>query len=360
MLEQARIKMKPETVRALRACLRDAYRKRDLGAVRRLQALLALNDGLPPAQIAVVLRRSPQAVYNWIGAFLLDGVRSVQPRKSSGRPPKLTKTQRRELAELIDAGPDACGYPGGAWRSPMIQDLIQRRFGVFHSARYIAELLRDMGFTFQKARFVADHLDEEKRRQWLDETWPQILALRRKKHAMILFGDEVSFPQWGSLTYTWSRRGTQPVVKTSGRRKGYKVFGLISYLDGRFFCRGIEDRFNSESYVAFLKEVLAMTRGHIILIQDGAKYHLSQYTRAFFQRRKDRLTVFQLPSYSPDYNPIEMLWKRIKQTHVHLHYFPTFQDLTNKVQQALLAFQNRPEEILALFGLYENQTAVSA
>jgi len=39
---------------------------------------------------------------------------------------------------------------------------------------------------------------------------------------MILFGDEArdphcgGFPQWGTLSYTWARRGKQPLVKTSG------------------------------------------------------------------------------------------------------------------------------------------------
>ena len=56
----------------------------------------------------------------------------------------------------------------------------------------------------------------------------------------------------------------------------------------------------------------------------------------------------QLPTYSPDYNPIEKLWKKIKQQETHLHYFPTFEALTDKVEQALLKFANIPEEILAL------------
>jgi hypothetical protein len=64
-----------------------------------------------------------------------------------------------------------------------------------------------------------------------------------------------------------------------------------------------------------------------------------------------RLTVFQLPSYSPDYNPIEKLWKKIKQQETHLHYFPTFTALTEKVEAALLKFANAPAEILALCGL---------
>jgi hypothetical protein len=55
--------------------------------------------------------------------------------------------------------------------------------------------------------------------------------------------------------------------------------------------------------------------------------------------------------YSPDYNPIEKLWKKIKQQETHLHYFPTFEVLTEKVEQALLKFTNTPEEILTLCSL---------
>ena len=43
----------------------------------------------------------------------------------------------------------------------------------------------------------------------------------------MLFADEASCAQWGSRSDTWSRRGQQPEVKTSGTRKGYKVFGAM-------------------------------------------------------------------------------------------------------------------------------------
>jgi len=65
--------------------------------------------------------------------------------------------------------------------------------------------------------------------------------------------------------------------------------------------------FNSDSYQTFLNHLLSQFSGPIILIQDGAKYHTSQATRKFFEQHQDRLIVYQLPSYSPDYNPIEYL-----------------------------------------------------
>lgn len=179
---------------------------------------------------------------------------------------------------------------------------------------------------------------------------PEAIALARRQNAYLLFGDEASFPQWGTLSYTWSRRGRQYKVKTSGKRKAYKVFGLIDYFTGKFFSQATENRLTSVSYEAFLSEVLSQSERRIVLIQDGARYHTSKAMQGFFARHAERLTVFQLPSYSPDLKPIEKLWKKIKEQVTHLHYFPTFEALKEKVEQALMKFANAPKEILALFG----------
>jgi transposase len=287
----------------------------------------------------------------WLQEFGCYGLQGAPHRKPTGRPPKLTPTQKATLMTLIDEGPVKAGFRGACWRSPMIQQLIYERFGVYYNVFYIAQLLKNFGFSYQKAAFVSDHLDEDKRKAWRTTTWPQILRLAKARKALLLFGDEASFPQWGTLTYTWARRGQQPKVRTCGKRKGYKVFGLIEYFTGRLFYQGQEGRLNSAAYIAFLRRVLAQTTQPIILIQDGAKYHTSAETKAFFTQQAARLQVFQLPTYSPDYNPIEKLWKKIKQHDTHLHYFPTFEALTNKVEQALLQFTNTPEEILALCSL---------
>ena len=103
--------------------------------------------------------------------------------------------------------------------------------------------------------------------------------------------------------------------------------------------------------MAFLTRVLAQTTQRLVLIQDGARDHTSNAAQAFFAQHTARLTVFQLPSYSPDYNPIEKLWKQVKQADTHLHYFPTFEALTTKVEQALLKCAQAPQTILSLCGL---------
>lgn len=345
--------MKNQTRKKCIQLLQQAQNNGDLRLAKRIMAMLAVADATRYSVIASTLKVSEESIRLWVNAFLLKGIKSFIYKKSTGRPSKLTKTQRKQLDQLICQGPEKSGFPGACWRSPMIQWLIYEKFGIEYSVYYIPQLLKNMGFSYQKAKFVADHKDPEKRKEWLEQKWPEILKLAEKKNAYILFGDEASFPQWGSLSYTWAKRGKQPFVKTSGKRRGYKVFGLIDYFSGRFFCKGHEKgRLNSASYESFLTEVLSKTRKHIILIQDGARYHTSKAMKKFFAKRANRITVYDLPSYSPDYNPIEKLWKKIKEKEIHLHYFPTFDSLKNKVEEALLHFKDLKNEVLSLFGFY--------
>ena len=318
------LKLTNSQMKTLKERLTKAEKSGDMRCLKRILVILGFADGTSQQDLASILKVSCEGVRLWLCDFLLRGIASLKRGKSPGRPSKLTKQQRRELAQIIEQGPAKAGFIGNCWRSPMIQHLIHEKFNVFYNVHYISELLKNMGFSFQKVRFIADHIDEENRQIWLEKTWPEIMKKAKEKKAYVLFGDEVSFPQWGSLSYTWAKRGQQPTIKTSGTRKGYKIFGLIDYFTGKFFYKSQEGRFNSVSYIDFLKDIIRTTKKQIILIQDGARYHTSRATTEFFEKQSDRLTVYQLPTYSPDYNPIEKLWKKIKQGGTHLHYFPTF------------------------------------
>ena len=225
-----------------------------LGHVRQTKyflAILAVIDGQNIAQGALVLRVHEKTVMTWLREFCCYGLQGAPRHKPTGRPPKLTPT-KAPLATWIEEGPVKAGFSGACWRSPMVQQMIFARFGVYYNVFYIAQLLKNLGFSYQKAAFVSDHLHEQKRQEWRTTTWPQILRRAKARKALLLFGDEASFPQWGTLTYTWARRGQQPQVKTSGKRKGYKVFGVIEYFTGRLFYQGQEGRLNSATYIAFL------------------------------------------------------------------------------------------------------------
>ena len=354
-----RFSMCQETKKHLEQAMKKARLLGKLRLLQRCQAILAVGSGHPLSCVGSILNVSEETISSWVGQFITGGIKALSGKKSPGRPSKLTKSQKKELVQTIEDGPEKAGFLGACWRSPMIQDLIHRRYGVFYCVHYVVQLLKNLGLSYQKAAFTSDHHDPEKRKEWLTSTWPQILKLAKEKNALILFGDEASFPQWGTLTYTWAPKGKQPKVPTCGIRKSYKVFGFIDYFSGRFFAKGHVGRLNSDSYEAFLKEVIDAASRHVIIVQDGARYHTSKAMQRFFDANKERLTVCQLPSYSPDFNPIEKLWKEIKKDGTHMHYFPTFESLMDKVDTILDTFKLGSAKVLSLFGMYQELEAAA-
>lgn len=387
----------------LRQELRRAQALNNLRLYQRVQGLLWIAQGKSWSVIAALLGISVKTVGHWLNRFLVQGLSWLRSQhyRGRGRKAKLTGEQKRQVRAWVEAGPQANGFDGGVWNTALIAELIWRRFGVRYNPRYLSSVLKKLGLSYQKARFISDHSDEEAyeraRRQWQEETWPRLVQQAKATGAVILFGDEVSFALWGSLSYTWAVRGQQPLVKTRGRRQGLKMFGAISFFDGAFeyrealaytltpkalkqlkaegvpvaiiaqlaplkglryptqerFHHAVDavlgtagrlryqgqlqaaaegtGRFNSAGYVDFLKQLLARFDAPIILIEDGAPYHRSREVKQFKAAHAQRLTIESLPTFSPDYNPIEKLWRNTKKDATHLKYFNTFDELRASV-----------------------------
>lgn len=345
------------TVKELTHRLRLALRLGQVWLIQRISALLLYHDGLDTYTIAGRLGVSTTAIYDWRDAFLVKRWESLTRGTSSGRPPKLTQRQHARLKELVLEGPEKAGYDTGCWNAALIQDLIQREFGQTYNVHYLSTLLKNLGFSYQKARFISDHHDPDARKEWCELKWPAILREARRRGALILFADEASFAQWGSLSYTWALRGQQPTVKTTGKRKGYKLMGMIDYFSGRLFFQGSTERFTAVRYCAFLATILAETTQPIMVIHDGARYHTAAATTAFVAAHADRLSVHPLPAYSPDYNPIEHLWRNVKRDKTHNRYFPTFDDLVQAVEKGMTGFQENSAAVRQLMGPYLEETA---
>ena len=92
----------------------------------------------------------------------------------------------------------------------MIAEIIWLKFEVRYNLNYLSSLLKKLGFSYQKARFISDRQEEEKyraaRKEWLEKTLPGILDKAKAENSVVLFGDEVSFTMWGSLSRTWGHR----------------------------------------------------------------------------------------------------------------------------------------------------------
>jgi transposase len=404
------------------------------GNVQRYRISLALlwfGEGKTISQIGKALGITAKTVLHWLQAFMHKGMAwlSGLHYKGRGRKSKLTETQKKALYDMVVAGPEANGFRCAVWNTAMLGELIVRKFGVSYNLNYLSDLLKKMGLSHQKAIFVSDKGDEEEyekaRKEWVEKTWPGIVAEAKAKNAVILFGDEVSFAMWGSLSYTWAPKGQQPVVKTKGIRKGLKMFGAIEVKGGGFqymeslaytlkakslkllkaedvpvdlisalttlknqqystkslFLAAIKNvadndlvakyqdvilehtetsgKFNGDSYKEFLQQLLNHYQGNIILIEDGAPYHKRADVVEFW-KNEPRLSVHPLPAFSPDYNPIEKLWKNTKRDATHLKYFKTFEELRNSVIETFRGYMEDAGKVVCVMKKLREDSGLTA
>ena len=132
-----RIRLSRDLRQAVIERLQRAYRNGLVRLVRRIHALLSVIEGKSVDEVAAMLNLGGQTVRDYVNAFLYRGVASLSYHKPAGRPSKLTKTQRKELADLLKAGPEAAGYTTACWSAVLIQDLLLRSYGVEYHAHYI-------------------------------------------------------------------------------------------------------------------------------------------------------------------------------------------------------------------------------
>lgn len=418
-------------VEALEQELSRAHALNNLRLYKLAQGLLWIHQGKSWQVIAELLGVSVKTVGNWLKRFLVQGLGWLrgQHYRGRGRKAKLSAEQKRQVRAWVEAGPEANGFDCGVWNTALVAELIWRRLGVRYNPRYLSNLLQKLGLSYQKARFISDRRDDEAyeraRRQWVEETWPRIVQQAKARGAVILFGDEVAFALWGSLSRTWAPRGQQPLVKTRGIRKGLKLFGAISFFDGRFAYRearaytltpkafkqlkaegvpaeivaplaalkGIRyptlarfqqaldallgadcraryqrplqeaaetsGRFNSASYVDFLHHLLTQFDGPILLIEDGASYHRSQEVQQFKAAHAQRLAIESLPAFSPEYNPIEKLWRNTKKQATHLKYFKTFDELRTSVLRVFRQYLDDATQVIRVMKKLRSEAGVA-
>ena len=119
-------------------------------------------------------------------------------------------------------------------------------------------------------------------------------------------------------------------------------------------------KFTGEGYVAFLKQLLEHFSSPVILIEDGASYHRSKVVKRFQEDHQERLSVYPLPAFSPDYNPIEKLWKNTKRDATHLKYFKTFEALRESVVKAFNQYLEDATKIICVMKKLRTEAGIAA
>ncbi len=139
------------------------------------------------AEIARYLGVTRATVSEWAKQLAQGGLRNLRRRKPSGRPPKLTKAQRKALLRLLKRDAKQAGFRTEHWTLPRIAKVIEREFHVVYHPNYVADLLQQWDWSLQVPLPRAKERDEAVIRAWLAHDWPRIKKSAAERRSYCVF-----------------------------------------------------------------------------------------------------------------------------------------------------------------------------
>jgi transposase len=167
----------------------------------------------------------------------------------------------------------------------------------------------------------------------------KLRALARDPEAELWAADEVHFQQYGSRCRLWvPPENRDPLVWHHPTREGVGYYGAVRLRDGRFVFRREEQRFNAETFWAFLRQLRSASRPsrRQVVVLDNAAYHHARLHKPWRLRHADRFGLEFLPPYSPDLNPAERVWRLTRRRCLHNRYFPTLAGVIHTVEEQFI------------------------
>ncbi|HLQ43156.1 MAG TPA: IS630 family transposase [Planctomycetaceae bacterium] len=148
----------------------------------------------------------------------------------------------------------------------------------------------------------------------------------------VFFVDAAHFVFGTFLCCLWSF--TRIFVRAASGRQRFNVLGAWNAVTRQLIAVTNTTVVNTETMCELLWKIAALgLTGPITLVLDNARYQLNAAVKALATQLG--ITLLFLPSYSPNLNLIERLWKFIKRRALYGRYHPTFADFQTAIQETL-------------------------
>ena len=323
------------------------------------QVVLLTDEGRTVTEIAWLVRRGRDQVRKILRRFRSEGLAGLVPGKHTGRPLGVTPAWLAELERVIELDPHTVGVDRAVWTARLLADYLERvtghRTGIeavrvhLHRLGYVCKRptwslkrksTEQAGWVKKRLRVEAllaaaaspepppidDLLPDPLLRDDVPEDLPWLLRLLPR--ADVYLQDEVEVALHPTLTRVWCRKGRrgQRLVEAPGNNAKEYGFGLVDWRDGWFDWQRAPKR-SAPPLCAQLRRAVerSQARGRIALVLlDNLGTHTpkgSLLVRALLQELRGQLVLVYTPTYDPEANRIEWLWRALRRavTHTHTH-----------------------------------------
>ena len=278
-----------------------------------MRALELHQQGWIQRDIAAALGATESAVSQWLASARRGGPEAlVSHTDRRGVAPKLTSDQIRLIPDFLWHGAEAYGLRGDLWTCGRVAGVIHEEFGITYSESQVSRLLKRLGWTPQVPITRAIQRDEEAIARWRVKSWPALREKARRERRRLVFVDESGFYLLPGVVKTYSPRGRTPIVDEWQTRDHLSVMGGVTP-EGKVDTMVRPQALNGLHSIAFLVHLGRLAGDRLLVVWDGSPIHRRAEVSAFIAEAGGKIHVEPLPAYAPDLNPVEWLWRHLKE-----------------------------------------------
>jgi transposase len=280
--------------------------------------------------IATYADVSRRTVQRYLDQYLEGGLPAL--RRCEGNHPQSVLTEHKtSLEEYFQKTPPRS--------TKQAQAIIEQRTGVRRGLSQVRHFLKDrLGLCWRKVGAIPvppkKTVEEHARDQaaYLQEKLEPRLEQAREGQRQVYFVDAAHFVFAPFLGCLWC--AVRLFMRAASGRKRYNVLGALDAVTHQLIRVTNFDYINSASVCALLRAVAEASVGlPITLVLDNASYQKC----ALVQELAAALGIelLYLPSYSPNLNLIERLWKFVRKESLNSIYYETFEGFTTAIDECL-------------------------
>jgi len=275
----------------------------------RLCVILGYDEGMSKVTLSHTLRISGHTVDSYLREYDSQNKTGSSPR--GGSESKLSQDQTESLLKHL--------LEKTYLKVKGIIAYVHDQYGVKYSRSGMTDWLIQHGFTYKRPKKVPGKLDPEKQRVFIE----QYTALKEtlKPDEEIYFIDAVHPEHQSQAVCGWIKKGVQKTLQTSGKQLRLHFAGALCLTGMKVFTEEYKT-VDADAMLDFFKKLEKQTEARVIhVILDNARSNKNKKLDEFLT--SSRIKVHYLPPYSPNLNPIERLWKILRENTVYNRYYET-------------------------------------
>ena len=308
---------------------------------RRMRAWDLAQRGWKQRDIATALDASEGAVSRWLATARRDGPEALRSHPAPGPPGKITPEQLRLLPDFLWHGAESYGFRGDVWTCPRVAGVLYEEFGVSYSRSQASRLLKRIGWTPQVPITRAIQRDEAAIERWRVESWPALRDKARRERRSLVFVDESGFYLLPAAVKTYAPKARTPILDEWQTRDHLSVMGAVT-TQGKVYSLVRPKSLNGLHTIEFLVHLGRLGADRLLVIWDGSPIHRRAEVKAFLAEVGDAIHLEALPPYAPDLNPVEWLWRHLKEVEMRNLACGDLEELHLELHLALGRVRQKP------------------